>query len=349
MLAAIGLWAAVADTNQVLSRYEAWRRANPDYACRVIYSDGRGTTLPGELRREGRKRMYFEIGPATRRYTIAITEQGRREVDTAQRMYDELPGEEVLVIIESRLSGALENLFPGIVMAERIGGTEESSRPKFIGRVREGGIEVDRLEMVVEGPMGSGTYRMDFDPEGRLRSFSEVQQTNAGQRRLRGWTFSDYRRLRSGANEFALAIPDGFTPLSTVHTWNPIAIGTKLNLGVWRTGNATVDLGARTASGKWLIAYLGSGCAPSARAEASLRKLEAAGVKVQRVSDAKTAASSQGRAFEPTGRFLKQANPPATPFFIALDNGTVKGMWQGFAPRAAASLEADVKATFAGR
>lgn len=322
----------------VEKRYADWANRTPSFAVSMTGGRGGPALVNGELRVQRPNRIFFSLNGGGERYRMTSIPGVYMEWDETERYYTRLAEEGVQGPYPTLFSGIRDLFYPGALTLTSLTRLHVPNAPK---RVTQYTIDGQPVDVVTSERQGVGGGRMAFsvDRQGRLRRIDQVVVVDGAEIKT-VFNFSNYRALPP--NPFPSVIPDGFVPYVNDSVGSNPDIGSRIRFGTWNTPRGSVNVDGLIGAGPTLVAVIDAG-GPSSRAEASLRRLQDGGLRVVRLSADASLGRRSDVTVDPSGRGLRQLNPPGRPFFALIKAGTLEKAWLGYVPARAAAWEKEVR------
>ncbi len=291
-------------------------------------------------------RQKFQVDWSGNSYVYSQADGEMTEIDTGTQTYDSFEGITSLYPPRARVSSLPNLAYPSFLLAKDLRSAAPAHSYKVIASDTIDGQILDRVSVDIPGAGTNVHLELTIDSQGRLRRYVRKITGETG-KSLVTWNFTDFKpTLHPTLAHFSTPIPLGYVPYALPTSPDPVAVGTKLKLGVAidLTRKINVDLSKQISGKVSLIAVLG---ADPRLTEISLRSLDrmgASGLNVLRLYESKPSDGTLGFYYS-SNEAIKLLAPPSTPMFVLVDRlGKVTHLWMGIDEDETAAFEKSVLA-----
>jgi hypothetical protein len=327
MTALVGFLLLHSHTNLAdpFERFKAFSEAHANVKVSYSIENGGKPGASGTLLFQKPGRTLFKSSLGSDTYSASNTEEGYRELDTADLTYDESPTNKQLGVHLSRISGAPGSA-PGFILVPDL---HKIVPPKPTITSKGDGNEIYGK---AQGRTGTSEVWAEIDAQGKITKY-RIKEDVEGRSTDRTWKLTYEFPSKLSLKDFLTPIPMGYVPFALPQTLIPLQKGSKAPVAGWHREGATVNLLDEAHQKPFLLAVVDSDF-PSQSAMASLKSLK---------SKMPVFVVGSGELSDPSGKLLQQLNPPGAPtFYLIGGSGKVLKLWYGYDAADAASFEKDV-------
>jgi hypothetical protein len=323
--------------DQVLDRFANARKTPLRVEAAIDASIGDSPNYATKIWVDGQARTLFLAKSPSGVYRASLKPSLIRETDETSKMYDEHPyhGWSLQGL---RLSPAA-TLFPSWMAIPDLRKIAGAGKWELKGYQVRDGIGFDRLHLRSEQNGAGVEMNVDVDSRGFIVGFDQDQWNPMGRMR-RKWIVTNYRpRVSFTSSEIELPVPIGYMPFALDYPQIGVVVGDMFPLKGWSR--------PLTPKAKSLVVLYGEDCEPSRKALPWLQGLQKR-MPITYISDGSPKLVPSALS-DRSGKLLEKLSYQATPTMYLLDEkGKVIGIWMGYDPAKAASVQKEIIEVAAG-
>lgn len=248
-----------------LDRFEQVFKETPEYSVNVeVVSAPSGRKIEAKLSARKFDQLVYDAKGGGVDYRAVVAKDRVYEVEHNNKRYDVLPREDRLPIPALSLSEDPLKFFPyPLVMGSLRFLAPRDAKWSTDGTELIDGVICDRLNTEYSSDFGSNKVEIAVGKDGWVRRY-KTSSNESGRWESETFTFTGYDFKANPDAHYGWTLPDGYLPVSTDRgDGNYNSPGEPFELGIWRQGGRTQDMGEAMKGKRSLFFVVAENCEPS--------------------------------------------------------------------------------------